>query len=103
MKLGCTLILITLAGGLATSALAQTPLIEKQRNDADYRQRQYLDQARADAIAAAARAQAEDNARRRAADLAHQQSIDAAHRQQLEYQEKRFRSDQPQPNLVRPY
>jgi len=80
--------------------IAQTPVIEKDRNNQDYQQRLDADKARADADAAAARAAAEDDARRRAADLVRQQSEDANRQQQLNNLD-RYRSDQPQPFIRR--
>jgi hypothetical protein len=80
--------------------IAQTPLIDKDRNDQNYQQRLDAEKARSDAAAAAARAAAEDDARRRAADLVRQQSEDATRQQQLNNLD-RYRSDQPQPFIRR--
>ena len=72
--------------------LAQTPMEEKHRDDADYQQRQNFDKSQSDAAAAAARARAEDEARRRADDLARQQAQDAARQKQLDEMRERMRA-----------
>jgi biopolymer transport protein ExbB/TolQ len=82
---------------------AQTPLQEKRRDDADYQQRLLEQQNRSNAATEAARARAEEDARRRAAEQSRQQSQDSARQQQLDDLNKRFRADQPQPNLSHPY
>lgn len=109
MKRGIVgLAVIAIAIGLsmvmaAAVASAQTPMQEKRRDDADYQQRLLEQQDRSGEAADAARARAEDEARRRAAEQSRQQSQDAGRQQQLDDLGKRYRSDQPQPFLSRPY
>jgi len=86
----------------ADTLVAQSPLIEKERRDLDYQQRQNIDKARSDAAIDAARAAAELDAQRRAADLVRQQALEAERQRQLE-RLNRDRMDRPQPYLSRPY
>ncbi len=109
MKRGIVgLALVAIAIGLsvvmvAAVVSAQTPMQEKRRDDADYRQRLLEQHNRSGAAADAARALAEGEVRRRAAEQARQQSQDADRQQRLDDLIKRYRSDQPQPFLSRPY